>query len=171
MFLIIFCVIVAVLIAHLVESMELKSILIVFVIIFGIFGIVKGYYLCKTIEKIYTVETRQLVAVQDNVGIQGKFFLGCGEINSDVVYFVYYYKTADGIIKFDKILADQIEIIEEDRSDGVMEKRLKTRRRVLKDKKFFSRLFFIDIGASITVHYRFYIPKGSVITNYRLDLR
>lgn len=106
-------------------------------------------------------EKIELVALQDTGGIRGEFFLGSGSIESEF-YYVFYKKTKNGSIKFDKIQANNaVSIWEEERKDGKID--------ILK-KKFKSK-FGILFALSETTKYEIFIPKSSILKNFQLDLK
>lgn len=54
--------------------------------------------------------SQNIVNFKDNRDLQGGFFIGCGEVNTEQYYY-YYYKTDKGSYKASKIKADDCEII------------------------------------------------------------
>ena len=54
--------------------------------------------------------SQSIVNFKDNRDLQGGFFIGCGEVNTEQYYY-YYYKTDKGSYKASKIKADDCEII------------------------------------------------------------
>lgn len=63
--------------------------------------------------------TQHMVNLADNYGIQGYLFFGTGSINS-VPYYDYYYQTPDSVLFRERIPAEGVPVIEEDRQDGVV---------------------------------------------------
>lgn len=49
--------------------------------------------------------SQSIVNFKDNRDLQGGFFIGCGEVNTEQYYY-YYYKTDKGSYKASKIKAD-----------------------------------------------------------------
>ena len=54
--------------------------------------------------------SQNIVNFKDNRDLQGGFFIGCGEVNTEQYYY-YYCKTDKGSYKASKIKADDCEII------------------------------------------------------------
>lgn len=109
----------------------------------------KDYVVCKEIE---------LVAMQDNEYLQGSFFLGSGYIESEL-YYVFYQKEGSGI-KFNKIPRERVVIYEEERNDGVM-------------KIYIARFKpkWCNAIALSRAKCRIFIPKGTIIQKFNLDLK
>lgn len=55
---------------------------------------------------------RELVSMINSTRINGNFFLGCGSINQEPVFY-YYYKTVDGAIKLTYVNANKTTIYED----------------------------------------------------------
>lgn len=109
-------------------------------------------------KNIRATEIYKLEALQDNNGIHGYFFIGCGNIDNKMQY-VYYYE------KNGSYYNDAIE------TKGVEIKYVDSNYRIEKyyDKaveKAFINYFALD-GENPT--YILFIPKGSIKNNYALD--
>lgn len=101
----------------------------------------------------------ELVALQDNNGIHGDFFLGSGFIESEL-YYVFYYKYEDkegAGFKTDRILAKNAIVYEQIRNDGLV--------KIYK----FSRGGFLR--KTVFERYEIFIPKGSILRQFQLDAK
>lgn len=97
-----------------------------------------------------------LVALQDTQGVEGRFFLGSGSINSAPTY-TFYYEDGTGAIKRGSIWAYGVAVYEEDREDAFI--------RV--EKKDNIRPFGIEFTGD---RYEVHVPKGTVLRTFKLDL-
>jgi len=118
-----------------------------------------------TEEEITQIKEIQLVALQDNSGISGSFFLGSGVIK-EKFYYVYYYRNEDGSFSLGKILAEKARVFEENRKDGILEK-IEITEKPKVDK--ISR-WALPPCMYVKEKYIFRIPKGSIRNDFKLDL-
>jgi hypothetical protein len=130
----------------------------VFLGLFVAFAFVMGGPQHASVERSRT----PLVALQDTVSVQGRFFLGSGSINGELVY-VYYYETEDGGIRSGYVSANRSVVYEEDRADALVV----TYEEYLEPSPF--RLISGYNGASSRT-YKIYVPKGTVVRSFQLDL-
>lgn len=106
----------------------------------------------------------ELVAFKDTNGVNGKFFLGCGNVHSNW-YYIFYVKDPDGKIKFIRLLADDdVSIVEEERQGGM----LKVYGKEFAKKSYKNWGLIPRSGSS---KYEIHVPKGTVITDFNLDLQ
>lgn len=103
----------------------------------------------------------ELVSFKDTVNIEGKFFLGTGNIGSEL-YYVFYQKEEDGGIKFGKLPVKEVTIYETGEKGYIQIYNLK-----LKEKRYYS-LGFSDLLNKRK--YKVFIPKGSILQEFKLDL-
>jgi hypothetical protein len=108
-------------------------------------------------ESQYTVP---LVAMQDNTGVRGSFFLGSGGIGSASKY-VYYYGTQETGYIQSWVYTDEAVVYE---VPGLTEPRIE----VIEDVRDTSKWY--GIGFNDDPRYAFYIPVGSIVQGYNLDL-
>ncbi len=102
----------------------------------------------------------ELVALKDNTsGVSGSFFIGSGTIQTRSYYF-FYARNQDGSYYQDKVSTESANIYEEDRTDGALKTYV---RRPQGNWRYFC-LF------EKRYTYCFYIPKGSIPHQFRLDL-
>ena len=107
----------------------------------------------KEYEKI------ELVCLNDNINPAGSFFVGCGQIGSELKYF-YYHKTIDGGKKNDNISADSTTIFEDENTKPFL---------IKKQPQFKSHIanwFAINMSEDKNI---LHIPKNSINTNYTLN--
>ncbi len=113
---------------------------------------------CCAEKTYYTVEDTDIYALQDNFATEGSFFLGSGHIDDELKYF--YVKQTDVGYTVCNVDADKSYI--QYTSD---------RCHVVKQSYTFNsqaaRLFAVPSGE----RYIFYIPEGSIVNTYSIDLR
>lgn len=111
-------------------------------------------------DKVYNItESNSIVALSDSVGANGSFgFLGTGHIKDDLYY--YYMVKNDTGYKAEKIPASDT-IIRYTSSDFKIEKYEASG---FKNKSKY--IYAVPVGQ----YYVVYIPEGSIIENYRVDL-
>lgn len=117
-------------------------------------GTAVGIFLPERVE----LQTHQIVALQDNIGVEGSFFLGSGTIDSEPHY-TYMIETERGF-KLESVEADEAYIIYDDNP------RIQTKYKSLK----YDWMYLIAIKWS-SAEYTFYIPEGSIYTGYKVDLQ
>lgn len=102
-----------------------------------------------------------LVSLHDEVGVNGRFFLGSGTINSDPYYY-YYVGSAESGYSPRKLRANEdVTVFEEERTDGELVVLLQ----VIDPSLGFWGWFGISIGEN---HYQFHIPKESLRQSFSL---
>lgn len=133
-------------------------------VIFGFFGLLLGFGISvgvgAALPKEYVLDKQmELVAIQDTSGIQGRFFLGAGTIESKF-YYVFYQRERNGI-RFGNVPAENAVVYEENRDDGLIKEY---------DKRFMAGWhdFF---GATWGERYDIFIPEGSILHEFNLDLK
>lgn len=105
-----------------------------------------------------------LVALRDNVGASGTFFLGTGSTDGKLTYF-YYEQLPDGGYRASKADSEDAVIYEDDEeAPYVKTYKVDMTARGLDE-------WWKWVGASTTDRRDFHIPKGSLLRDYRLDLR
>jgi hypothetical protein len=128
----------------------------------GLFlGLGLAWVIGTTLPSKYVLKSQiELVAMQDTANVQGSFFLGSGTIESKP-YYVFYQKTGKGL-KFGKIPVENVIVYEEKgRTDGLINVYAK---RFTKDVY---KLFAVVSGT----RYEIFIPKGSILRDFKLDLK
>lgn len=120
-------------------------------IISGI-GMLSGVIFVGEHWKTYRVA--ELANLQDNGRTSGSFFLGSGSIDEEPVF--WYYENNSGVLSLHHVGANVASLVE---ADGP------PRLEVL-EKKSDNTWFQFHSGSK---HYRFYVPPGSVVNNFRLD--
>lgn len=100
-----------------------------------------------------------LASLRNTEGTEGRFFLGSGHIQTNMVYY-YYIQGEDGGYRPDSVSmkAYEVVIFEEDRSDG----NLIIYRRAVTSPFDLVALVFKDY------RYDFHIPAGSLLLNYEV---
>jgi hypothetical protein len=133
----------------------------------GLFmGVIVGLIISGFLPTTIVLEQEiELVALKDTNGVNGKFFLGCGNIHSNW-YYVFYTKDPDGKIKFNRLSADDddVSIVEEERQGGT----LKVYGKEFAKKSYKNWGLIPRSGSS---KYEIHVPKGTVITDFNLDLQ
>jgi len=110
-------------------------------------------------------EEKELLALHDkNVSaVSGAFFLGCGQIKSEEeFYYVMYAKGKDGRIDFYKFTTSQVELYECETAG---------QKPCLKIWTGTFQITWHNIFSKMGTKYQIYIPAGSIIQNYNLDLK
>ena len=122
-------------------------------LIFGIIGTVNLYK--EENHSSVNHGTERLLALQDEPGVKGKFYAGYGTIESELYYF--YIMDLGSYSKMGKIPANRTFIYET--NDNF---------RVEWIKEEYHWLIFSDIPQDYT--WRLYVPKGTIKTDYMIDL-
>lgn len=113
-------------------------------------------------NSIYFDTTEQLVALKDNINTEGRFYLGGGYIEGNLNYF-YYKKIGPDRYKAGKIDSTNATIHESDKE---------TPRIVSHDcwhPNIWKSLFGLNL-CGLNLEKEIYVPKGSILQNYKLDL-
>jgi hypothetical protein len=134
-------------------------------IMFGLIGALIGILIAVIIpgKMIEQKETVQIIAIQDNITMNGSFFLGSGQVDGEMKY-MYYYKSDSNTYKFGDIDADICSIS----YDSINPRIVFTYK--IKDENAIINIFSINnkyyLDKAII-----YIPEGSLVSNYNLDLK
>lgn len=115
----------------------------------------------------FEFEKTELVALSSSSDLQGSFFLASGSVGSEQ-YYKFYYKTADGGKKFGKIQAESATVYEEDRKDAYMAKAGEE-----SQHSNWAYVWLIPkfMGKDTHWKYTIHVPKGTIKTEYSLDLK
>ncbi len=108
------------------------------------------------VEREIYKETR-LVSLQDSIDVKGQFFLFGGSIEGEPYYY-FYKELSSGGYQLDKIEAYRVIIFEEDRDNALM-----VQYRNIYEKTSWS------FRVAEYSKYEIYIPRGTLIRNFRLD--
>lgn len=110
-------------------------------------------------DKTYSVvEDIDIYALQDNLTTEGRFFLGSGHVDGELKYF--YVEESEFGYKVNSIDADKCYI-----------KYTSDRCHLEKQTYTFDNSFVQFIAIPMSDRYVFYIPEGSIINNYSVDLK
>lgn len=113
-------------------------------------------------EKKHYVKTTYIIEnLQDNSNIQGRFFLGSGQVGEKMVYSFYY--NDNGRIKLEQINSSFASIYYYKGTPKIVRYEQK------KIKGVLINYFAIDAAASYCYKYEILIPKGTIKQNYNLD--
>lgn len=121
-------------------------------------------------DKSFT-EVYQLMVLQDNDNLNGRFFLGTGSIN-EVSYYYVMIKEGERM-KFRKLRAEKWDLVEKEN----VEPRLEVTKKPIRFAflEFLQAVAEEELGISgkkgIITDRVIYVPKGSVIQNYKVDLQ
>lgn len=108
------------------------------------------------------IETN-IVSIKSDSGISGSFFLGCGNIGSDVYYYMYLDKGNNKYNLF-KLQAENSTIIESDEKPHIIKYR-----KIAKPNKFNKYTEFMNEERKGTQFYEIVVPRGTIVTNFKLD--
>ena len=112
--------------------------------------------LCESEEVIDS--SKELIALKDNSMINGKFFLGSGSVNGEMKY-VAMVKDKNGY-KMETYRVEDVYINEVDDNFRIEEI----------GYEFKNENMYLFFGNIKNHTYRVYIPKDSVVQNYKIDL-
>lgn len=110
----------------------------------------------------YVSQETLLAAIQDGSQTTGSFFLGSGRIEEGTYYF-FYAKAGEHSYVMDKRSTSNAVIVEDDPAQPYLREYAI---RFLDDRSYY---FGLPLHPPPPVE--FHIPKGSILQNYRLDLR
>jgi len=112
-------------------------------------------------SKTVRTDEHGLVAMEDQNGLHGDFFLGTGSIGSEWK-FAYYEKGDDGSVKLKVVDVEDAKIFEDGGDDP----------RVVVYKKELANKDLKRWGVLGESHYsyEFHIPQGSITNQFKLDL-
>jgi hypothetical protein len=105
------------------------------------------------------ISKQELIALKDNISINGSFFLGSGNIDGKLKYY-FYIKTKSGGFKAQNIEADNVEIFENNKTPCI-----------IKYESKFKNIIWNWIAFTIKEKAEINIPKGSILRNYKLNLK
>lgn len=105
---------------------------------------------------------------KDNRDLQGGFFIGCGEVNTEQYYY-YYYKTDKGSYKASKIKADDCEIIYTKDTPHIDTIVKSADEKATENPLTFEPLLSLRISGT-GEKYKIYIPEGSITTDFQVDM-
>ena len=109
-------------------------------------------------EIIYEETVTPIVALEDNVTSRGQFFLGTGTSESDVYYY-YMIDTERGYV-MQNIKASKAYI------------KYDTKPRIAVENGCGFKHWYNNIWAFPTrTHYTIYVPEGTILNNYNIDLK
>lgn len=109
-----------------------------------------------------------VVTFKDNRDLQGGFFIGCGEVNTEQYYY-YYYKTDKGSYKASKITADDCEIIYTKDTPHIDTIVKSADEKATENPLTFEPLLSLRISGT-GEKYKIYIPEGSITTDFQVDM-
>jgi hypothetical protein len=116
------------------------------------------YFGCNVPQHWELIEESELVALQDNITTQGSFFLGSGSVDGELKYF-FYEKSGQGF-KSRSVHSDGVILVESD--EARYQEWLK------KDDKWWYWVFVLSGSEQKKI---IKIPKGTILSNYNLDLK
>ena len=105
----------------------------------------------------YTYEDTKIYALQDNVSEEGRFFLGSGQVKGKLKYF--YVEETDVGYTIRDVVSDNTYI---QYTDGECH--------MEKQSYEFNHWFAKLIAVPLSSRQIFYIPEGSIVQNYTIDL-
>ena len=112
--------------------------------------------------------SQSIVNFKDNRDLQGGFFIGCGEVNTEQYYY-YYYKTDKGSYKASKIKADDCEIIYTKDTPHIDTIVKSADEKATENPLTFEPLLSLRISGT-GEKYKIYIPEGSITTDFQVDM-
>ena len=112
--------------------------------------------------------SQNIVNFKDNRDLQGGFFIGCGEVNTEQYYY-YYYKTDKGSYKASKIKADDCEIIYTKDTPHIDTIVKSADEKATENPLTFEPLLSLRISGT-GEKYKIYIPEGSITTDFQVDM-
>lgn len=113
--------------------------------------------------------SQNIVNFKDNRDLQGGFFIGCGEVNTEQYYY-YYYKTDKGSYKASKIKADDCEIIYTKDTPHIDTIVKSADKKATENPLTFEPLLSLRISGT-GEKYKIYIPEGSITTDFSVDMK
>ena len=109
-------------------------------------------------EIVYEETVTPIVALEDNVTTNGTFFLGTGAVKDDIHYY-YMIETERGY-KLQDIAASKAYI------------KYDTKPRIVVENGCGFKHWYNNIWAFPTrTHYTIYVPEGTILNNYNIDLK
>lgn len=136
--------------------------LIIFMVLFFISGLfywgISAASYCAAEKQSVVVSKQEIYSLADNTGAEGRFLLGGGTIKTEMYYF--YYIKVRGTFKIHKVKADDVFLHEDDITKAYVEER---EIRAVHPKNW----LLFDLPSTET---HIYVPKGTVVQHYRIDL-
>lgn len=128
-------------------------------------GVVGGMFCCGIgaffeADEVYDVDHTEIVALADNTGAQGSFFLGSGTVKSDIYYF-YITENEDGSKDINKIRSRDVAFYD-DEADAPYIVTIRSH-----NSSPVARFFFITEECRTEVH----IPPNSITSDFSVDLQ
>lgn len=141
-------------------SAEVAAILIVLgVLVLAYLGIMANKNNYEIVEK----DTKELVTLQDNISVDGEFFIGTGNVDSQNYYY-YMYSSGYGGLKQDKVPTKNSTVFYiENETDKPLIVEFE------KDYKGFLSGIMNSLDSE-RKSYEIYIPKGSVLDDISINL-
>lgn len=126
----------------------------------GLLGIGSLGHIGSTTQKTGT-EVYNLTALETGNQVSGRFFLGSGTVNDNQV-FSYLYQDEDGGFRLDSAYASNSVVYEDDSEKP----RLEVDNYETVPNPWLSPI--LPIGGESTGENKFYVPEGSVLSNYQV---
>jgi hypothetical protein len=125
------------------------------------FGIARflSLFFSISLEKVEE-KSGELGGLERESSLTGSFFLGCGNIGTERRYF-FYRKKGKGYVPESVIVSDKVSFFEQEKPED--KPCLQVYRKEMKSG--WGQFFAIS---SLEEEHRFYIPKGSIKTDYKL---
>ena len=124
-------------------------------------GFTMGMVSCFASTTYVKSEETKIIALQDNSSVQGRFFLGSGNIDGTMKY--VYMKEEDGGYKMDSLDVENVTIIYSDST------KIEVYNAEFKNKAI--RFLFCKYDLFSDSKYKIYVPKGTIKQNFNVDLQ
>ena len=163
--LIILCFIVPIIIAIIIAIKDRDGEFIFFGLIggflFGLIGLLIAFVggIFVETDKVYNTETTNLCAFSDFNGVQGSYFLGCGNSKSKM-YYCYLTEDEDHAKRMYTLDASSVKIYDNEKETPRIVTECKT------SSNPFATFFLLPFSESTSV----YVPEGTIKYNYNIDL-
>lgn len=109
-------------------------------------------------ENVYEETVTPIVALEDNVASNGTFFLGTGTVKDDIRYY-YMIDTERGYV-MQNIKASNA-YIKYDANPRI----------VIESGRGFKHWYNYIWAFPVSTHYTIYVPEGTILNNYNIDLK
>ena len=109
-------------------------------------------------EIVYEETVTPIVALEDNVAFNGTFFLGTGAVKDDIRYY-YMIDTERGYV-MQNIKASNA-YIKYDANPRI----------VIENGRGFKHWYNYIWAFPVSTHYTIYVPEGTILNNYNIDLK
>ena len=110
---------------------------------------------------IVTEHTQYIESLNDNLGTEGHFAIGCGMVKTDMYYY-YLEKTEHGL-KMNKVEADEVYVREEKNCQPRY-----TYYRITGFKNWYDYIYRVPLEA---INHTLFVPEGTIYRNYNIDLQ